>query len=58
MADQILKDFESYINELVLIPSDGGRFEVMVNDELAYSKLATGRHAEYGEVATAIRQRL
>lgn len=58
MADQILKDFEFNISELVLVPSDGGRFEVTVDDELVYSKLQTGRHAEYGEVAAAIRERL
>jgi len=33
-----------------LIPSDGGRFEVVVNDQLLYSKLATLRHAQPGEV--------
>jgi len=33
------------------VPSEGGRFEVSVNGELIYSKLATQRHAEPGEVA-------
>lgn len=33
-----------------MLPSDGGRFEVSVNDKLIYSKLQTLRHAEPGEV--------
>ncbi len=35
---------------LTLIPSQGGRFEVLVDGQLLYSKLATGRHPEPGEV--------
>ncbi len=35
---------------ITLIPSDGGRFEVSVNGRLIYSKLATQRHAQPGEV--------
>ncbi len=35
---------------LTLVPSDGGRFEVSVNGRLIYSKLATQRHAQPGEV--------
>jgi selenoprotein W-related protein len=33
-----------------LIPSSGGRFEVLADDTLVYSKKAEGRHAEDGEV--------
>ncbi|MCB0231200.1 MAG: Rdx family protein [Anaerolineae bacterium] len=58
MTEELLKDFEPYITELVLVPSDGGRFEVTVNDELVYSKKATGRHAEYSEVADSVRRNL
>ena len=32
------------------MPSSGGRFEVMANDTLLFSKKALGRHAEPGEV--------
>ena len=35
---------------LVLVPSDEGRFEVSVNQQLLYSKLKTGRHAQPGEI--------
>jgi selenoprotein W-related protein len=44
------KELEGQIESLTLIPSSGGRFEVTVNGELVYSKKATGRHAEPGEV--------
>ena len=50
MTAELLKHFESRISSLVLVPSDGGRFEVSVNGRLVYSKLQTRRHAEPGEV--------
>ena len=47
---ELTKQFEIDIKSIVLIPSEGGRFEVTVDDQLVYSKLKTGRHAEAGEV--------
>lgn len=32
------------IEEIVLIPSKGGRYEVTIDGELVYSKAATGQH--------------
>ena len=49
MAD-LTKQFEYDIKSIELIPADGGRFEITVDDQLVYSKLKTGRHAEEGEV--------
>lgn len=49
MAD-LTKQYELDIESIALVPSDGGRFEVTVDDQLVYSKLKTGRHAEEGEV--------
>ncbi|MCP4144952.1 MAG: SelT/SelW/SelH family protein [bacterium] len=40
-----------------LIAAGDGVFEVMVNDELVYSKKETGRHANPGEVARLIENR-
>ncbi len=57
MAEQLLKDFEFSIKSLTIIPSDGGRFEVTVDGELVYSKLQTGRHAEYAEIKEAVQAR-
>jgi selenoprotein W-related protein len=54
----LLEQFEAGIETLTLTPSDGGRFEVSVNDRLVYSKLQTSRHAESGEITTLIRKGL
>lgn len=50
----MLDKYEDKIEALTLVPSDGGRFELMVNGELLYSKLATHRHVEPGEVELLI----
>lgn len=54
-ADQLLDEFERIIDRLTLIPSSGGRFEVMLDDRLIYSKEETGRHAEYADIAVPLR---
>jgi len=55
LGTELIKQYEPEIESLSLIPSDGGRFEVVVNDRLLYSKLQTRRHAEPGEVAELVR---
>jgi selenoprotein W-related protein len=55
MTEQLLEEFEESIDELTLIPSGGGVFEVDVDGERIYSKKATGHHAEYEDVARLIR---
>jgi selenoprotein W-related protein len=56
LANDLLKEFEFQLGELTLVPSDGGKFEVKVNDKLVYSKLQTHRHAEPGEVVGLVRE--
>ncbi len=56
LAGELLKEFEPHIETITLVPSDGGRFEVTVNDVLIYSKLQTDRHAQPGEVAGLVRK--
>jgi selenoprotein W-related protein len=56
LAEELLKQFEHLIDSLVLVPSDGGRFEVNVNGQLIYSKLKTQRHAEAGEILGLVTQ--
>jgi selenoprotein W-related protein len=56
LASELLKEFEYDVENLILVPSDGGRFEVTVGDELVYSKLQTHRHAEPGEVLGLVRK--
>ncbi len=50
LAGELLKHFEHMIEDLSLVPSDGGRFEVTVNGKLIYSKLENKRHVQPGEV--------
>jgi selenoprotein W-related protein len=47
---ELLAEHEHDITELAVVPSSGGVFEVEVDGGLIYSKKATGRHAEPGEV--------
>jgi selenoprotein W-related protein len=50
LTAELLEELGHEIESFNLIPSSGGRFEVTVDGELIYSKLATGRHAEPGEI--------
>ncbi len=52
---ELIQFFEYDIEEISLVPSDGGRFEIKVNGTLIYSKLKTNRHAESGEVLELVR---
>lgn len=56
LAGELLRDFEDEIEVLEILPSDGGRFEVRVNEALVFSKKEAGRHAEPGEVVGLIRK--
>jgi selenoprotein W-related protein len=50
-----LNEFEENIQAIRLIPSDGGRFEVVINQKLIYSKMRTGKHAAAREVTGLVR---
>lgn len=54
--DELLKHYEHLIEEIKLIPSDDGKFEVTVNGQLLYSKLKSRRHAEPGEILSLVRK--
>ena len=56
LTDELLKHYEHLIEEIKLIPSEGGRFEVTVNGQLLFSKIETHRHAEPGEVLGLVRK--
>jgi selenoprotein W-related protein len=56
LTTELLRNFEEQINHFTLVPSDGGRFEVLVNGQLIFSKKQSGRHANPGEV-TALLQK-
>jgi selenoprotein W-related protein len=46
------------IEEIVLLPSGDGRFEVTIDGELVYSKAATGMHPGNDAIVEIIRSRL
>ena len=54
----MLQGWAPIITTLDQIPSSKGRFEVMLDDELIFSKAALKRHAEPGEVIALLRDRL
>ncbi len=54
MMAELVKRHEYDLQRFALIPSDGGAFEVKIDDETIYSKLSTGRHAEPGEVENLV----
>ena len=56
LAEELLKNYEHVIEEMRLVPSDGGRFEITVNGQLLYSKLETHRHAAPGEVLGLVKK--
>lgn len=57
MTEELLADYQHVIEEITLITSSGGTYEVRVNDELIYSKKTVQRrHAEPGEVMAMFRE--
>jgi selenoprotein W-related protein len=56
-AHDLLHDYQHVIAELTLVTGSKGVFDVTVDGELIYSKHATGRHAEPGEVLELFRER-
>ncbi|MBI5365436.1 MAG: SelT/SelW/SelH family protein [Planctomycetes bacterium] len=50
----LLTHYGRSVKKMVLVPSDGGKFEVTVNGKPAFSKLAEGRFPTDDEVVKAI----
>jgi selT/selW/selH-like putative selenoprotein len=44
--------------DIELVPSSKGRFEVTLDGELIFSKASLGRHAKPGEIAALVRERI
>lgn len=55
LTDELLTGWAPIIETIELVPSSKGRFEVVVDGELIFSKAALGRHAQPGEVAAIVR---
>jgi selenoprotein W-related protein len=64
MAEAVMTTFRTPmgvphpIEAVTLVPSDGGRFEVSVDGDLIYSKLATGTHTTNEHVIELIKARI
>ena len=54
MTAKLLETYKQKITELKLIPASGGRFEIVFNGELIYSKLKTGKFPEEKWVLDAV----
>ena len=49
-----MSTYKQQINDLKLIPSGGGCFEITINGDLIYSKLKTGKFPEEKWVLDAV----
>jgi selenoprotein W-related protein len=58
LTDELLTGWAPIIENIELVPSSKGRFEVTLDGDLIFSKAALGRHAEPGEVAGLVRDRI
>lgn len=56
-ALELLHDYPHVIGQLTLLTGTNGVYDVVVDGEMLYSKYATGRHAESGEVLDSFRHR-
>jgi predicted Rdx family selenoprotein len=54
----LLHDYQHVIADVTLVTGSKGIFDVAVDGQLLYSKHATRRHAEPGEVLELFRQRV
>jgi selenoprotein W-related protein len=57
-AADLLHDYQHVITDLTLVTGSKGVFDVEVDGALLYSKKATGRHAEEGEVLRLFREQI
>ncbi|MBX3400514.1 MAG: Rdx family protein [Gemmataceae bacterium] len=58
MTGRILEVLKQKVQEYKLIPARGGCFELTVDGELIYSKLATGSFPDERAMLDAVRARL
>jgi selenoprotein W-related protein len=54
-ARDLLVDYQHIIAELRLVTGSNGIFDVLVDDEMLFSKKVSGRHADPGEVLELFR---
>ena len=54
LAEEILSEYKKGITKFVLVPSDGGRFELELDNELIFSKREEGRYPSFNEIKEKI----
>ena len=54
-TQDLLSTYQHVIDDLTIVTGAKGVFDVVVNDDVIYSKGETGRHAEPGEVLELFR---
>jgi selenoprotein W-related protein len=57
LTAELLPHFKQDISEFILVPSDKGRFEVLVDGTLVHSKLQTGEFPKPRDLIKAIESR-
>jgi selenoprotein W-related protein len=50
LTEEILGKLKQDISRCVLVPSDGGRFEVTIDGKLVFSKMQESRFPEHAEI--------
>jgi len=58
MATEMINRYSDQIEEISLHAGEGGAFEVLINDEQVYSKLATKRYPDLSEILDPLKARL
>lgn len=58
MTTKLLSKYKQNLEELKLIPSDGGCFELKIDGDLVYSKLETGEFPREQAMIDAVGARL
>ena len=58
LAEALLDEFGQDIQELKLLPSGGGVFEIAVDGQLIFSKKHEHRHPTIEEIKKALRQKI
>jgi len=56
--EDVLPHFKQDIAEMVLVPSDGGKFEISVDGDQIYSKVETGEFPNSRDIVKAIEARM
>lgn len=58
MAQELLTTFETELLEVALVPGKGGIFDVIVDDELLWSREEKGRFPDIKELKQLVRDRV